>query len=131
MGNYDMFLKMLRQDYHIQYPTDFAEILLVICRYCGRKTKDYYIDGDSFPWQVYRQFDHVRPKSIGGADEVDNIVVSCAECNSKKGAKLLIDSKMEMLSIDYLRQKYDPSLRYIPDSRGSRIKSRVRRSRPN
>lgn len=43
------------------------------CRYCGkRKAKRYEID-------------HIVPRSHGGSDRVSNLVVSCRECNVRKG----------------------------------------------
>ena len=31
-------------------------------------------------------FEHVRPRSRGGSDAVDNFVVACAHCNSSRGS---------------------------------------------
>ena len=51
------------------------------CRYCGRRTPD-----------VVLQVDHVVPVAEGGGDETDNLVTSCWECNSGKGARSLVDT---------------------------------------
>jgi len=42
------------------------------CRYCGAK---------SGPWEV----DHVVAVSIGGTNRLGNLVLSCVECNQRKG----------------------------------------------
>lgn len=46
------------------------------CRYCGRKA----------PF-VSLQVDHVVPWSIGGTNELSNLVTSCKECNLGKSAR--------------------------------------------
>ena len=43
------------------------------CRYCGRDTSNY------------PHYDHVYPWSAGGETSVANTVLSCPECNMKKG----------------------------------------------
>lgn len=48
------------------------------CQYCHKKIEDDQI-----------HIDHVIPYSLGGKTEENNLVVSCAECNLKKSAKLL------------------------------------------
>lgn len=50
-----------------------------VCRYCGRRI------GRREPLHL----DHVIPRSRGGSDEVDNLVVACIGCNTRKGAFLL------------------------------------------
>jgi 5-methylcytosine-specific restriction endonuclease McrA len=45
------------------------------CRNCG-STKDLH-------------FDHVIPRSWGGASTVENVQVLCRDCNLKKGASLV------------------------------------------
>jgi len=35
-------------------------------------------------------FDHVIPRSLGGAGTADNVELLCAECNLKKGARLFV-----------------------------------------
>lgn len=44
------------------------------CRYCGKTFPTYHVD-------------HVFPKSRGGADTMDNLVLACAPCNMAKGAQ--------------------------------------------
>lgn len=53
------------------------------CQYCG-STRSLTID-------------HVIPKSKGGGDTWDNLVVACCSCNAKKGDKLLEQSGMKLL----------------------------------
>jgi DNA-directed RNA polymerase subunit RPC12/RpoP len=52
------------------------------CQYCGA-TKALTID-------------HVIPKSKGGKDTWDNLVVACSSCNSKKGDTFLEDTNMKL-----------------------------------
>lgn len=37
------------------------------------------------------QWEHLFPRSLGGPDTIDNLVLSCAPCNSKKGALNPVD----------------------------------------
>jgi len=46
------------------------------CMYCGKK-----VSLSSFT------FDHVIPKSLGGTQWWDNIVIACLRCNNEKGNK--------------------------------------------
>jgi hypothetical protein len=50
------------------------------CQYCGRKAPD-----------VELQIEHLHPVAEGGTDDPSNLVTSCSECNSGKGAKLIAD----------------------------------------
>ena len=52
------------------------------CQYCGA-TRSLTID-------------HVIPRSKGGQDTWDNLVVACASCNVKKGDKLLEQTNMKL-----------------------------------
>ena len=52
------------------------------CQYCG-STKSLTID-------------HVIPKSRGGDDSWENLVVACSPCNVKKGDKLLEQTNMKL-----------------------------------
>lgn len=40
--------------------------------------------------------DHVVPRAAGGGDEIDNKVLACGPCNSKKGAKPYLQFRREM-----------------------------------
>lgn len=53
------------------------------CQYCG-STKNLTID-------------HVIPKSKGGKDTWDNLVVACSPCNSKKGDNLLENTDLKLI----------------------------------
>lgn len=48
------------------------------CGYCGRR-----------PPECVLVVDHVVPVARGGGNEVENLVTSCVECNSGKGARQL------------------------------------------
>lgn len=48
------------------------------CRYCGAS-------GDG----VILHVDHVHPKSRGGANEIDNLVTSCFDCNMGKRDRVM------------------------------------------
>lgn len=52
------------------------------CQYCG-STRHLTID-------------HIIPKSRGGKDTWENMVVSCSTCNTKKGDKLLEHTGMKL-----------------------------------
>ena len=52
------------------------------CQYCGATTK--------------LTIDHVVPKSKGGQDTWENLVVACSTCNVKKSDKLLEQTKMKL-----------------------------------
>jgi 5-methylcytosine-specific restriction endonuclease McrA len=59
------------------------------CVYCGTKDATFNLD-------------HFYPKSRGGSDKVSNLVLSCVDCNQKKGAKLPADflsDKPKLLAI--------------------------------
>lgn len=53
------------------------------CQYCGSKTS--------------LTIDHVIPKSKGGEDTWENLVVACYKCNTKKGDKLLEHINMKLM----------------------------------
>jgi hypothetical protein len=53
------------------------------CQYCG-VTRNLTID-------------HVIPKSKGGDDSWENLVVACVSCNIKKGNKLLENTDMKLI----------------------------------
>ena len=42
----------------------------------------YYCRCDLHSWEV--TFDHVIPRSKGGTNADDNLVIACADCNTKK-----------------------------------------------
>lgn len=54
------------------------------CRYCGATAPD-----------VVLHVDHVTPVSVGGGDEPNNLVTSCADCNAGKGSTMPDDALVE------------------------------------
>lgn len=50
------------------------------CQYCGQSAPD-----------VVLQVDHIRPVAGGGTNDILNLVTSCFDCNSGKGARALDD----------------------------------------
>ena len=57
------------------------------CQYCG-KTANLTID-------------HILPKSRGGKDSWENVVVSCIRCNNKKGDRTPEEASMKLLGTPY------------------------------
>lgn len=51
-----------------------------LCHYCQGPTLLTY---KGHPQR--RTLDHVLPQSFGGTDDLDNLVLACQSCNSKKG----------------------------------------------
>lgn len=52
------------------------------CQYCGGKSPD-----------VVLHVDHINPVSKGGDNDILNLITSCFECNSGKGARVLSVNK--------------------------------------
>jgi hypothetical protein len=48
------------------------------CKYCSVQLT-----------QPTTTIDHVHPASLGGSDDIDNLVLACRPCNSRKGDRLL------------------------------------------
>jgi len=46
-----------------------------VCHYCGK----------ALPLKSSACLDHVVPRSKGGSDDPDNLVVACKRCNTQKG----------------------------------------------
>jgi len=57
------------------------------CQYCGK--------GGTLT------IDHVMPKSRGGDDNWENVVVSCVRCNNKKSDKTPQEANMKLLGTPY------------------------------
>jgi 5-methylcytosine-specific restriction endonuclease McrA len=57
------------------------------CQYCGIQCARY-----SFT------YDHVIPRAKGGKTVWENVVVSCAPCNQKKGGRTPKEAKMHLIS---------------------------------
>lgn len=60
-----------RLRYEVMRRDDFS------CRYCGRSSRETEL-----------QVDHVIPKTLGGADTIDNLVAACTDCNVGKGSTM-------------------------------------------
>ena len=60
------------------------------CQYCGHRNKQLTID-------------HVIPKRHGGDHTWRNIVTACAPCNLRKGGKLPVRARMQLM-----RQPFEP-----------------------
>lgn len=60
------------------------------CRYCGIKFPDL-----SQTWIM----EHIIPKSKGGETNLENCVLACQRCNSKKSNKTLEEAKMELIPL--------------------------------
>jgi 5-methylcytosine-specific restriction endonuclease McrA len=56
------------------------------CQYCGKR-----------PNQRDLNLDHVVPRSRGGQDSWENLVVSCRGCNLKKGRRTPLEAGMMLL----------------------------------
>lgn len=50
------------------------------CQYCGRSAPE-----------VVLHVDHIKPVKQDGGNEIFNLITSCADCNSGKGARPLSD----------------------------------------
>jgi hypothetical protein len=59
---------------------------LSTCQYCGRKLKESEV-----------RIDHVNPYSSGGMTEINNLVVSCENCNRLKSNKTPDEAGMPLI----------------------------------
>ncbi len=57
-----------------------------VCQYCGKNFS-----------KVHITIDHVIPRSRGGRDTWENLVVACARCNVTKGSRTPKEAKMPLL----------------------------------
>lgn len=73
---------------------------LKTCRYC-----ETFI-----PIERDITIDHVIPYANGGTTTTDNLVVACFPCNRKKACKTVEEAGMELLSIRFLKRKYQRNL---------------------
>jgi 5-methylcytosine-specific restriction endonuclease McrA len=53
-----------------------------LCHYCQVPT---ILTRDGHPRR--RTLDHVIPQALGGTDEMENLVLCCSSCNSRKGVR--------------------------------------------
>lgn len=56
------------------------------CQYCGKRFS-----------KMDLTIEHVVPRSRGGTDAWDNLVLACVKCNVKKGSKLLREAGMKLI----------------------------------
>lgn len=95
-------------------PLPFMEIVLTrkniylrdnyTCLYCGKNNGALTID-------------HIIPKSRGGKETWDNMVVCCPRCNNRKGDQSLEESGMKLISTAYR----PPSSLYLHMTRLSNV----------
>ena len=95
-------------------PLSYSEIVLSrkniylrdnhTCQYCGKNGSELTID-------------HIIPKSRGGKETWENMVVCCARCNNRKGDRSLEDAGMSLIGEPYR----PPSSLYLHMTRLSNI----------
>lgn len=101
-----------RPHYGISVWPKFGEILLERdggrCRYCGIAF-DARLDKPAFDpmtnlatieieifLPAWPEVDHVIPRSKGGTDDLDNLVLACSECNNRKAGRTPEEAGMEL-----------------------------------
>lgn len=63
------------------------------CQYCGQKSPD-----------VILNCDHVKPVADGGTTDILNLITSCFDCNSGKGARSLSEQAVLNKQVDQLAE---------------------------
>src|SRR5258708_33043835 len=63
------------------------------CQYCGQKAPD-----------VVLNCDHVKPVIDGGTNDILNLITSCFDCNSGKGARSLSEQAVLNKQVDQLAE---------------------------
>ena len=63
------------------------------CQYCGQKAPD-----------VVLNCDHVKPVAEGGTNDILNLITSCFDCNSGKGARSLSEQAVLNKQMDQLAE---------------------------
>ncbi|NLJ38093.1 MAG: HNH endonuclease [Candidatus Atribacteria bacterium] len=74
------------------------------CQYCGRT-----------PPEVILEIDHIIPKSKGGADDIENLITSCRDCNRGKGKNFITNiQKREIIkeNLKNLKEKEEQLKEY-------------------
>ncbi|MCF7989326.1 MAG: HNH endonuclease [Thiohalocapsa sp.] len=61
-----------------------------ICLYCGGRFSARHLSRD-----------HVRPISLGGADQWNNVVTACVRCNNFKAGRTPEAARMELLAVPF------------------------------
>lgn len=62
-----------------------------LCLYCG----------DSFERRELSR-DHIRPLSLGGMDEWNNVVTACKRCNNQKAGRTPEEAGMQLLAVPFV-----------------------------
>ena len=57
------------------------------------------------------ELDHVKPKSRGGSDRVNNLVVSCVDCNQEKGSQTVEEFVDDKERLDWIKKRQGESLK--------------------
>lgn len=65
------------------------------CRYCGRELDPHAPPGHP----DHLTLDHVIPFIWGGTNTLDNVVVACMPCNSRKADHMLQDTDLKLLPV--------------------------------
>ena len=62
------------------------------CYYCGKKNLKEDVNENYGKRELSRlaTIDHVKPRSKGGTDDEDNLVVACFPCNQRKGDSVVL-----------------------------------------
>ena len=84
-------VKMKKHIYYYSRKNHFSRKVLILrdnstCQYCGKKLSANQIT-----------IDHITPKHRGGRTNYTNCVVSCYNCNNKKGNKLLEETSFKLI----------------------------------
>jgi 5-methylcytosine-specific restriction endonuclease McrA len=85
----------LREYRSLNRPAAFTRLNVFIrdgmrCQYCGL---DCHSD--------QLTFDHVQPRSRGGASSFHNVVAACAPCNGGKADRTPSEAKMKLIGVPY------------------------------
>lgn len=70
------------------------------CFYCGKTVSDFEVE-------------HMRPKSRGGSNRIDNLTLSCHDCNEKKGTLTAVEFIQQTLST----KKASVKLKQLPNEK--------------
>lgn len=62
-----------------------------MCMYCGERIRHRFLSRD-----------HVRPLSLGGKDEWQNVVAACRSCNNHKAGQTPEQAGMQLLAIPFV-----------------------------
>ncbi len=78
------------------------------CCFCGKRM------GVTRDRNDYPTFEHITPKSLGGSDELDNLVISCRGCNEARGISLTWTGPFGFLSrLDEIETKLNALRDYL------------------